>query len=243
MEEIFEKKYHELEENHFWFKARRKYILQILKSSPRDSKILDIGCSSGVLLNDLIEIGFKKENLYGIDISEKAIYNCKQNGIKNSFVMDAQEINLPEKFDIIIASDCLEHIQNDEKAISNWYSILKKNGVALIFVPAFMFLWSNHDEANMHFRRYSKRQLTEVLNKSAFEINKSSYWNFFLFFPIILVRIYTNLSKSKKTNGNLNTPPAFNNLFFNLLRFENKILNYINFPIGVSTYCIVTKKN
>ena len=66
-------------------------ILQILKSSPRDSKILDIGCSSGVLLNDLIEIGFKKENLYGIDISEKAIYNCKQNGIKNSFVMDAQE--------------------------------------------------------------------------------------------------------------------------------------------------------
>lgn len=237
MEKIFEKKYHQQEKNHFWFKARRKYIIQILKNSPRDSKILDIGCSSGILLNDLIKIGFKKENLYGIDISQKAIYNCKQNGIENSFVMDAQQIDLKEKFDIIIASDCLEHIQNDDKAISNWHSILKKNGKAIIFVPAFMFLWSNHDVVNMHFRRYSKKQLLEKINKKAFKINESGYWNFLLFFPIVLVQLF----QSKKTNNNLDKISSFNNVFFNILKFENKILNYINLPIGVSTYCIITK--
>ena len=130
-----------------------------MKNAPKESLILDIGCSSGIFLKDLERLGFKIENLFGIDISEKAIANCKSNGIQNAFVMDAQNITLLEKFDIIIASDCLEHLQDDIKAINNWKSLLKNGGLMYVFVPAFQSLWSYHDEVNKHFRRYTKIEL------------------------------------------------------------------------------------
>jgi SAM-dependent methyltransferase len=238
----FEKVYHELEQNHFWFKARRNYIVQELEKFDRDIKILDIGCSSGILLADLLKNGLKKENLFGIDISEIAINRCKQLGLENTFVMDAQNITLEEKFDVIIASDCLEHLKDDEKALQNWNSLLVKEGIAYIFVPAFMLLWSEHDVVNMHFRRYTKRNLKEKILQNGFKIIRSGYWNFLLFFPLSITRISKRLLQNGKKEkiGDL-TPNNFNRLLFLLLSFENKLLNYFNFPIGVSTFCVVKK--
>jgi SAM-dependent methyltransferase len=244
MKEAFEKKYHEYETNHFWFKARRQYILQLLKNAPKNISILDIGCASGILLRELIEVGFDANNLYGIDISPKAIENCKANGIKNCSVMDAQHIVLNKKFDVIIASDCLEHIENDENALKNWHSLLLLGGSLYVFVPAFRILWSTHDDVNMHFRRYKKNELKRKLENNHFKITKSGYWNFFLFLPILLVRMLgkLNISKTQKTTGNLNKPTIFNSLFFNLINFENKLLKYVSFSFGVSTYCVAQKR-
>jgi SAM-dependent methyltransferase len=242
MKTEFEKAYHQLEKRHFWFKARRKYILMALDKVDRNSKILDIGCSSGILLGELSQIGFKLENLYGIDISESAIYNCKNAGFRNTFIMDAQSIDLNQKFDIVIASDCLEHLDDDEKALRNWNSLLKPKGIAYIFVPAFMSLWSIHDEANMHFRRYGRNELNYKLKNNGFEIIKSGFWNFFLFTPIFIVRLICRIKSSKNNKtGDLNKLPLFNNLLFALLNFENKLHNYINFPFGISSYAIIKK--
>lgn len=241
MEKEFEKKYHQTEKKHFWFKARRKYILQLLKNQPKHAKILDIGCSSGLLLKELIDSGFDSNNLFGIDISSQAIKNCKENGITNAFVMDAQSTELNTTFDVIIASDCLEHIKNDEKALENWHHNLKPNGLLLVFVPAYKILWSTHDDVNMHFRRYTKNELKRKLEKNCFKINKSSYWNFFLFFPVLLIRLFFKLNPAK--NGDLNQIPRFNSFFYHLVNFENKLLNYFNFPFGVSAFCIAKKKS
>jgi trans-aconitate methyltransferase len=239
----FENLYHQVETEHFWFKSRRRYINSLLRHEAKDKSVLDIGCSSGILLNELHALGFSKSNLYGVDISEKAIENCKKNGIENSFVMDGAKIELNRQFDIIIASDCLEHIENDAEALSNWYSQLKKNGTLYIFVPAFMALWSQHDLVNMHYRRYTKRELVSKLKQSHFKIHKSSYWNFLLFIPLIIVRPLSNLFSKNKQNvsGNLDKPGAFNKLLFHIINTENKILKVFNFPFGVSTFCIAKK--
>ncbi|MFM9824814.1 class I SAM-dependent methyltransferase, partial [Flavobacterium sp.] len=177
MEVDYEKKYHEVESENWWFVSRRKYLLDLLKEVSRDNKIIDIGCSSGIFLKDLELLGFKTENLFGVDISEKAIANCKKNGIYNAFVMDAQNISLSEKFDIIIASDCLEHLEDDTKAIQNWKGLLKTGGMMYVFVPAFQSLWSVHDEVNRHFRRYTNKDLKSKLQNANLTILKSSYWN------------------------------------------------------------------
>lgn len=245
MEESYEKKYHEIEKNHFWFKARRKYILQLLKPFPNNISILDIGCSSGILLNELKDYGFNINNLYGIDISSKAIENCKDNGLKNSFVMDAQNIILNKTFDVIIASDCLEHIEDDEKAIKKWCDLLKPDGFLHVFVPAYELLWSNHDEVNMHYRRYTKKELNNKLKKNGFEITKTGYWNFLLFLPVLFIRVLKKIKVSKKQNkiGDLNKISLFNGFLFNLINIENKVLNYISFPFGISTYCVAKKTN
>lgn len=244
MEVEFEKTYHDIEKKHFWFRSRRDYIISLLKEYPKNIKILDIGSSSGILLNELVDLGFNVENLYGLDISENAIKNCKLNGIANSFVMDAQNITLDQKFDVIIASDCLEHLKDDAKALNNWNGLLKEDGTLLVFVPAFMSLWSEHDVVNMHYRRYIKKDLVKSLQDANFKIEKASYWNFFLFFPIY---IYRGLSRLKSSNGNNNSgdleqPSFFNNVLYLLIKFENTLLKHINFPVGVSTFCIAKKR-
>lgn len=244
MEIEYEKKYHEVETDNWWFVSRRQYLLDILKNVSKDSKILDIGCSSGIFLKDLERLGFKLENLFGIDISEKAIANCKTNGIQNAFVMDAQEISLSEQFDIIVASDCLEHLRDDTAAIKNWTSLLKKGGKLCVFVPAFQSLWSKHDEVNMHFRRYTNKELKDKLIAENLTILKSSYWNFFLFLPLYFFRkIDAIFSRNKKKEGQIIDGAITNVILLKLLLFENRLLKYINFPFGVSTFCLTEKRN
>jgi len=242
MEIEYEKKYHEVEADNWWFVSRRRYLLEVLKKVPKGSLILDIGCSSGIFLKDLERLGFKMENLFGIDISEKAIANCKKNGIQNAFVMDAQKISLSEKFDVIIASDCLEHLRDDTEALKNWSDLLKKGGMLCVFVPAFQSLWSKHDEVNMHFRRYTNKELKDKLISEQFTIIKSSYWNFFLFVPLYLFRkIDAVLSRNKKKEGQIIDAKIANVILLKLLLFENSLLKYVNFPFGVSTFCIAKK--
>ena len=244
MEKNFEKEYHNLETHHWWFKSRRKYILDYISKAPKNSKILDIGCSSGILIKELVNKGFAIENLFGIDISAEAIANCKSNGILNSFVMDAQNIVLQEQFDIIISSDCLEHLKDETKAINNWQSLLKSGGTMIVFVPAFQSLWSYHDVVNMHYKRYTKGELSKLLISGNLEIIKSSYWNFFLFLPIYFYRRTSSFfQKTKPEVSDISVGNKFiNKLLLCLLSFENKILNYCNFPFGVSTFCVVKKK-
>lgn len=219
--------------------------MDLVKDFPKESKILDIGCSSGILLNDLIAVGFKKENLYGIDISEPAIVNCHANGLNNCYVMDAQNITIPQKFDILIASDCLEHLEDDKKALHNWNELLNDNGYLFVFVPAFMSLWSHHDVVNMHHRRYKRAELKTKLLNEGFNIKKSSYWNFSLFSPVYLFRMIGKLGKKESGNsdGDLKMPNALvNRLLSSLVTVENKLLKVLNFPVGVSTFCIARKK-
>ncbi|WP_179344013.1 class I SAM-dependent methyltransferase [Winogradskyella ursingii] len=244
MKKNFEQKYHEVEQRHFWFKARRNYILQLLKNEDRSSTILDIGCSSGWLLKDLEQAGFEKKNLYGIDISQKAIINCKQKGLDNCYEMSAESIQIKQKFDIIIASDCLEHIEHDQSTLKHWHEKLNSNGKIFVFVPAFMSLWSPHDEVNLHYRRYRKNQLTTLLKNSNFNIISSGYWNFFLFGPLFVYRFFSNKFSSHKnstTSGDLNDLGSFNPILLWLLNTENKLLKFITFPFGISTYVIAKK--
>ena len=243
MEKDFEKKYHDVEIDHWWFKSRRKYLLDLLKDVPKDCKVLDIGCSSGIFLKDLENLGFKPENLFGIDISEVAIKNCKSNGILNCFVMDAQNITLTENFDIIIASDCLEHLQDDKKALKNWKSLLKIGGQMYVFVPAFMSLWSYHDQINMHHRRYTKAELKSKIEVENLVIQKASYWNFFLFLPVYVFRKTTAVFQKNKTGeSDISIGKTIvNRTLLQLIVFENKLLKIMNFPFGVSTFCIAKR--
>ncbi len=243
MEIDYEKKYHQVETENWWFISRRRYLLDLLKDASRDFKILDVGCSSGIFLKDLEHLGFKKQNLFGVDISEKAIANCKSNGIQNAFVMDAENITIPEKFDIIVASDCLEHLKDDRKAIKNWKELLKKDGKMYVFVPAFQSLWSYHDEVNRHFRRYTNQELKEKLISEKLEVVKSSYWNFCLFVPVFFFRkisVFFNKNKPHQ-EGQIVENKVANSILLQLILIENKLLKYINFPFGISTFCIVKK--
>src|SRR3989344_2667556 len=225
MRKAFEKKYHAMEETNWWFLARRELILALLKNQKRNANILDVGCSSGILIQELNTSGFTQ--VKGIDISQSAVDLSKARGIKNVFKSDAQSTGYKDKeFDIIIASDILEHLNNEEKALNEWNRILKPEGLILVFTPAFSFLWSSHDLANQHKKRYTRAGLESILASSGFKILRSSYWNFTLFLPAFITRTFQRvlmLSDDQQDQVyNLNKPTNY--LLKFLLTIENKLI-------------------
>lgn len=243
MDKGYEQKYHSIEEYNWWFVARRQTIMSMLKDVPKNSQILDIGCSGGVLMLALKEAGYT--NVTGLDFSNEAIEQCKSKGLEHVHVMDAHYPKFPnESFDVIIASDCLEHLEKDDVALRNWYSLLKKGGQGYIFVPAFMSLWSEHDVINHHYRRYTKNELSEKAEKSGFKVIKSSYWNFTLFFPTWIFRkIRNTLGKKEEAPKDHmeNFNPITNKVLKVLVNSEYQFFKRLGFPVGVSTMVAVTK--
>src|ERR1700749_522892 len=244
MDKAYEEKYHQIEEWNWWFIARRKSILSLLKNTGKKEKILDIGCAGGPLLNDLRNQGF--ENASGADFSAEAVAKCKQRGLQ-AYQMDAHNLQFDtNSFDLLIASDSLEHLEFDEKALKNWHNILKPGGKILVFVPAYMFLWSEHDTVNHHFRRYTKTELKQKLQQAGFKVERSGYWNFMMFFPTAVFRILQQLknkiSPSKKPKDQLESfNPLINKMLINWLGIENCIFKTMPFPCGVSVFAEATK--
>jgi len=241
----FEKKYHSVEENHWWFIGRREIILALAgKYFPdrKQIKILEIGCSGGPLLKLLVSQGYPQ--VFGIDISENAIQLCKERGFKDVFLMDGVTPHFnSEEFDLIIASDVLEHIQDDEKAIKEWKRVLKKEGIIICFVPALKVLWSKHDEDNEHRRRYTKKDLEAIFLKNDFKIIRFSYWNIALFLPTLFYRFLTRtFFKESLTTQLKESNYVFNFFLSKLLTIENFFLGMgINYPIGISLFVVAKK--
>lgn len=247
MDKEYEKKYHELESTEWWFLTRREAVLKFVKEASRGSSILDVGCASGHLLQNLKELGFKEDHLFGIDISEVGIEVAQSNGFTQTEIMDGSKLSyVNNQFDIVISSDSLEHMEFDERALSHWFRVLKPGGKLIVFVPAFMTLWSAHDIINHHYKRYTKTILSSMLEKTGFIVVKKGYWNFFLFLPIALVRVLKrgelkNQGKLALEDDLSKTTPIINWLLKSLLRFENLMLPFFSFPFGVSTFCIAEK--
>ncbi|MBU0532196.1 class I SAM-dependent methyltransferase [Candidatus Micrarchaeota archaeon] len=241
MDKQYEKKHHALEKTHWWFIARCDIIKRLLKASNKNLKILDLGCGGGSLLLSLQKQGFS--NIHGIDLSENAIKLCKSSGLPNVSLMNGEQMKFKDNsFDFIIVSDVLEHIKDDKAALSESFRILKSSGKIIVFVPAFDFLWSGHDDVNLHYRRYSAQTLNNKLESAGFQISRTSYWNFFLFIPAFLLKFLQKFSK-KTTDQLYESNPLVNFLLIKLLFFENFLLEYINFPFGVSVFSIAEKSH
>ncbi len=241
MRKSYESEYHKLEKTHFWFNARRDMILKLLGDPGRDYKILDIGCSIGSLVGFLAGRGYT--GLYGIDISGDAIAACRKGGLKNVFVMDATKLKFPDKkFDVVIASDIVEHIEDHDSAIREFGRVLKPGGKLLVFVPAFGFLWTNGDDASNHHRRYTKKTLSRLLEKNGMRVGRISYWNFSLFVPFLGFKLLKSAGMKKDEYPIHGLNPVVNNVALKVLKLENVLIrNGINFPFGVSVFAVAEK--
>lgn len=210
---------------------------------PASAAILEVGCSAGPLLLQLRQAGFT--NLTGIDVSETAIALGQRRGLQNISVMDGTKLSFPEAaFDLVIASDVLEHIADDAKALQEWARVLKPGGKLIVFVPAFQHLWSRHDVVNHHFRRYTKTEMKTIVAQAGLSIKRSSYWNFSLYFPTWLVRKLQNslTSKSALPDDDLQQMPTIvNSILTNLVKLENKVLKKVDYPVGVSVFVVADK--
>ena len=237
-----------LQKKHWWFKTKKKIIIDHVSRffakkeslNYKKQKILDIGCGSGLMLESLRSFG----NVYGMDASINAIKFSKtlHNGV-------IKKGHLPERlpfaqsfFNLIVALDVIEHVDQDQAALISINKIMKRKGVLILTVPALMSLWSKFDEINHHKRRYIKSDLIQKLEQANFNILKISYYNFFLF-PLIFIYRKVEQFNGKEETSDLYMPNKFLNCFFEkIFLSESFFLKYLNFPIGVSIIAVVEKK-
>src|ERR1043166_6628706 len=146
----------EVEETHWWYLGRRELLASFISDiqaelGAANMRILDVGCGTGANLKMLAKFGTAE----GVDLSQQALDFCHERGFDGVRYGEAE--NLPyqdNSFDIVTALDVLEHLDDDSTGLDEIFRVLRPGGRALLFVPAFMFLWGVQDDVSNHRRRY-----------------------------------------------------------------------------------------
>jgi SAM-dependent methyltransferase len=191
MDHNYYAEYYEYERNHWWFTAREHILISIIKTLQKKSyfqqniKILNVGCSTGRSSEYLAQFGEVTSIEYDAFCCE---FTSKKTGLKiiHGSITELDFEN--NSFDLVCAFDVVEHVEDDALAVAEMKRVLKPNGIMLLTVPAFMDLWSHHDEINHHFRRYTIPELKKHFPEKQENIIFKSYFNTWLFIPIYAFR-------------------------------------------------------
>jgi hypothetical protein len=137
--------------------------------------------------------------------------------------------------------DVIEHIENDENVLNQAHDYLAPQGRIVITVPAYQFLWSQHDVANHHKRRYTRRELRKKLEASGYRIEKLSYMNTILFPAALLWRMVDIMARVNK-DPTLEIPSQFVNASLGtIFSFEKYLLRLTTMPFGLSVVAVAQR--
>lgn len=229
---------------YWWYVARRKLIREFIHKhaeTARDqTRILDVGCGTGMNHSVLEECG----EVYGTDQSESALRFSRMRGIENLRLSPVEKLDYEDGyFQLVTALDILEHTDDDLVAIRELHRVVQDGGQLLVTVPAYGFLWSEHDEALQHRRRYTEAELCNKLTASGFKVERCTYFIMLLFFPILIMRIAQNLGKQSvhAKTSHIILPKWLNQALIWILDLERLLLRGVNLPFGVSLVCMARK--
>jgi SAM-dependent methyltransferase len=173
-----------IEGRHWWYRERRWTIARELRRIPRPGRAIEIGAAGGGNCTVLMRHGW---DVLATEYLEEGVRIAKERGIPAQQA-DARDLPMPDgSFDLLIAYDVLEHIEEDHLVAAEIARVLRPGGVALIAVPCDMRLWSAHDVASGHVRRYTRASLTSVLVDAGLAIESLRSWNVLLR-PVVRLR-------------------------------------------------------
>ena len=244
--EEYERMYR-FEDRYWWFIARRHLITSLLETHyPRNGRqqILDIGCGTGAMLDELAPFG----TVIGADFAPEALQFCVTRGVGADLTRaDVRRLPFADaSFDVVTAMDIIEHIDDDKAASCEIFRVLKPGGRLLVTVPAFPSLWSEHDEALHHFRRYTAPRLKDLFQRVGLSVDKLSYTVTTLFPAIWIFRQVSNLLPKRRAGGEkkanlVNFADPVNTALLALSQWETRLVHQLNLPVGVSVVCIAQK--
>jgi SAM-dependent methyltransferase len=247
MEHEHQQRYYELGRTYWWLAGKYRIIADVVsrrfKGAGPNARVLDLGCGPGNLLDYLTPFG----SVYGSDFSADALRFCMGRGLTRLFRADFHDLPLrSESFDLVTCIDVIEHLDDDRRAIGELMRILRPSGMLVVSVPAFQFLWGDHDTLYGHRRRYTTGALREKLEAAGLEMVKLSYFEPLFVAPLWLFR---NLKKLLGREGDITQrddfiklPGALNRALTHMIAAERFPLRYLSFPFGVTILAVAIKR-
>ena len=236
-----------VEDNHWWYAGLRNLVLSFidkLTHGKDNQKILDAGCGTGGML-----AACKGRYIFGIDISEEALKFCGTRELSN--VSRGSVCDMPfqdNSFQVVISLDVLYHVNvlDDLEALKEFNRVIAPKGILLLNLPAYDFLKSSHDEVIHTRQRYTLQDVKNKVESAGFIVERTTYRNTLLFPLALAARLARklHLQNEKKRGSDLSPLPDWLNSFLKgILFLENRlILRGLNFPFGLSVFCVARKK-
>jgi len=221
---------------HWWFRGRRAVILAALDRAlpPGPHRLLDVGCGTGNVLEALGRFG----EAVGMEADATLVAAARTAGL------DVRRGALPDDRvvpvgwpDVILLLDVLEHLDDDAGALRAAHALLEPGGTLVAAVPAYRWLWSGHDVALGHRRRYSAARLRAVVEAAGFTVASLSYFNMLLLPAIAMVRTWKRL---RVAHGHdlVRPPAAVNAALARVFALEAAIVPRCPLPCGASVLVI-----
>ena len=230
----------EHDERHWWYRARRQVVAELIRRKvplPKVAKLLEIGCGTGHNLPMLGEFG--QVDALEVDPIARGMAEKRLGRTVLSSPLPALEGVPDATYDMVAALDVVEHIPDDKAALEGISRVLKPGGKLLMTVPAHQWMWSAHDVVNHHQRRYSKRDFKRLVNESPLKLESIGYLNSLLFPLAMAQRLASKLTG--KEDANL-APPAepINQVLERVFALERRVIGRIPLPPGLSLFAVAS---
>ncbi len=232
-----------VQQHHWWYVARRailgRVLAEVFAKGVPDGTLYDLGCGVAANLSVLERFG----PTIGVDMSPDAVAFCHERGHQNVIVADLNTLGeiADESGSVVVLADVIEHLDDESACLRAAWRTLSPNGVLLVTVPAYEFLWSPADDLAHHKRRYSAASLRRVI-EPLFEIEHLTYFNTFLFGLVLFGRLVERLFDRSGDDMAHIPPEPVNSMLEAVFSAERGIVPRFKLPFGVSILCVARKR-
>jgi SAM-dependent methyltransferase len=228
------------DEEHWWYRGRRRVLRAELDRLPLapDPRLLDAGCGSGRTLDELATYG----RVSGIDLSEDAVAAARSRGHDDVHLSAVEQIPFPDMtFDAVTCLDVIEHTRDDRVTLAELLRVTRPGGLLLVTVPAYQALWSSHDVANLHYRRYDRASLRSAARGAGWDVVSDTYFNGLLLAPAAAVRFASRRRGPSRSDLDV-TPQVLNGVLELPMRLESRFLAAgSRLPAGLSLLAVLRR--
>jgi SAM-dependent methyltransferase len=241
MEKGYELQTLRAEDRHWWYRGRRRLLDRVISRLPLPpgTRILDAGCGSGRNMVELSRYGA----VTGVELSPVSVAAARERRVGE--VVAGSIVDMPlasEAFDLAVCLDVIEHLDDDRPALRELRRVVAPGGALLVTVPAYQWLWSNHDTVNQHHRRYTRTSLLEAAAATGWRCERVTYFNSLLLPVAIAMRTLERVRPADaESSPDLWVPPApINRLLQQPMNLEASIIarNGHSLPAGLSLLAV-----
>jgi SAM-dependent methyltransferase len=233
-----------MDDRHWWYRGRRRIVRAVLDRAglPRGARILDAGSGSGRTLDELARYGA----VAGIELNPLGVEAARERGHPDVQQAPVEQIPHPDaSFDLVTCLDVIEHTPNDVTSLRELRRVTRPGGALLVTVPAYPRLWSQHDEVNRHYRRYTRRMLRGAAEAAGWRVERMTGFNAAYLLPAAAVRLarrggQSGAAADSGTSELSLTPAALDAVLELPLRVEAALIGRgLSLPAGLSLLALL----